>query len=445
MEKRDLIPSYENVCFTFCDDSIGRNEELACFINLLNNITGPYSIAIDGQWGSGKTFFVKQAKMLLDVYNPHSQLVEWDIEEHRDKVKRVWTKLAKKHFKEDLEPSLHLAVYFDAWAYNSENDPMLSLLYQIAAVASKDYQLEGTRNNLEVLGNILDLWRGRNYKDLILSLQKTKITDSVKNSMDLRDQINEYFSLLLPEHGDRLIVFVDELDRCVPSFAVRLLERIKHYFTHEKITFVFSLNMEQMQHTVRQHYGDGFDAHKYVERFFDLTIPMPKLKRAALYNQLPYDITNAVFRVADAFVQQHHMEMREITRYYAALHMMTSNESMPGFDTQSCWFCRYFLVPVALGLQKCDITKYYQFINGEDSSPLIDLLSNEIVMDYVIRFFSKIPEEKAAEQLETVYKAIFIDAKAKKSNTILGNNYNENTYNYFLRTTGLLSTTTTTE
>lgn len=445
MERKDLIPSYENVCSTFCDDSIGRNEELAYFINLLNSITGPYSIAIDGRWGSGKTFFVKQAKMLLDVYNPHSQLVEWNIEEHSAKIKGIWTKLAKKYFKEDWEPNLHLAVYFDAWAYDSESDPMASLLYQIATVASHDYQLEGSRNNLEVLGNILDLLSGRNIKDLILSLNKAKITDAVENNMDLRDQINQYFSSLLPEHGDRLIIFVDELDRCVPSYAVRLLERIKHYFTHEKITFVFSLNMEQMQHTVRQHYGNGFDAHKYVERFFDLTIPMPKLKRAALYNQLPYDITNAVFRVADAFVHQRHMEMREITRYYAALHMMTSNESMPGFDTQSCWFCRYFLVPVALGLQKCDITKYYQFINGEDSSPLIDLLSNEIVMDYVIRFFSKISEEKAAEQLETVYNAIFIDAKAKKSNTILGNNYNENTYNYFMRTIGFLTSTATIE
>ena len=445
MEKRDLLPSYENVCSTFCDDSIGRNEELACFINLLNNITGPYSIAIDGQWGSGKTFFVKQAKMLMDVYNPHSQLVEWNIEDHRDKVKNVWAKLAKKHFKEEWEPNLHLAVYFDAWAYDSESDPMASLLYQIAAVASNVYQLEGTRNNLEILGNIIDLLRGRNYKDLILSLKKSKMTDGVENSMELRDQINQYFSSLLPEHGDRLIIFVDELDRCVPSYAVRLLERIKHYFNHEKITFVFSLNMEQMQHTVRQHYGEGFDAHKYIERFFDLTIPMPKLKRTALHNVLPYDVTNAVFQVADAFVQQHHMQMREITRYYSALHMMTNNESMPGFDSQSCWFCRYFLVPVALGLQKCDITKYYQFINGEDSTPLTDLLSNEIVMDYVIRFFNKISEEKAAEQLEAVYKAIFVDAKARKSNTIQGINYNENTYNYFLRTIGLLSTTTTTE
>lgn len=139
------------------------------------------------------------------------------------------------------------------------------------------------------------------------------------------------------------------------------------------------------------------------------------------------------------------MEMREITRYYAALHMMTSNPNMPSFDSQSCYFCRYFLVPVALGLQKSDITKYHQFINGEDSSPLIDLLSSEIVMNYVIRFFNKISEEMVVDQLDTVYKSIFVDAKARKSNTIQGINYNETTYDYFMRTIGLLSLTTTTE
>ena len=90
MKKRDLAPNYENLCSTFCEDSIGRNEDLLYFIKLLDSISGPYSIAVDGRWGSGKTFFVKQAKMLLDVYNPHSQLTDWNVEEHRDKVKMVY-------------------------------------------------------------------------------------------------------------------------------------------------------------------------------------------------------------------------------------------------------------------------------------------------------------------------------------------------------------------
>lgn len=353
MQKKDLIPTYENVCSTFCEDSIGRNEELMYFVNLLDSITGAYSIALDGRWGSGKTFFVKQAKMLMDTYNPFSQLCEWNVEDYREKIKPVWEKLTKRANKEIWEPKPQLCVYFDAWEFDSESDPISALLYQIAMVATSEYNINGERNATEIIGNILDVISGRNVKELLQSLKTKRITDAVKSSFDVRNLIDQYFSLLLPEHGDRLIIFIDELDRCVPSYAVKLLERIKHYFSNEKITFVFSLNMEQMQHTVCQHYGKGFDSHKYIERFFDLTISMPKIKRQKFYNYLSYDVLhNPTFQIADAFAQQNHMEMREITRFYAALNMMTRVTVAPGGGSKSLWFCFHFLLPVAVGLQK---------------------------------------------------------------------------------------------
>ena len=49
------------------------------------------------------------------------------------------------------------------------------------------------------------------------------------------------------ERGNRLIIFIDELDRCKPTFAVHLLEQIKHYIFDDRITFVFSINLEQLQ------------------------------------------------------------------------------------------------------------------------------------------------------------------------------------------------------
>ena len=441
MEKKDLVPSYDNICSTFCDDSIGRNEELLFFVSLLNSISGPYSIAVDGRWGSGKTFFVKQAKMLFDVHNPFSQLIDWNIDAHRNVVKETWVKLAKRYSKEQWEPSPQLCVYFDAWEYDSESDPIATLLYQIARVASSEYNLPSERNPVDILGNILDVISGRNIKDLLLSLKSTTITDDVTRNLDVRSQINAYFTALLPEHGDRLIIFIDELDRCAPSYAVKLLERIKHYFINDKITFVFSLNMEQMQHTIRQHYGSGFDAHKYIERFFDLPIPMPPLKRKRFNNTLPYDTSYTVFQIADAFAQRNHMEMREITRYYSALNMVTQ-VAVSSYSGNSLWFCYYFLLPVALGLQKTDISKYHHFLNGEDSSPLIDLLSFESVFDYASEFFKETQEDQVKTLVEKAYSAILVDGRNGKSNTIQNHHYNETTYDYFSRTISFLSRTT---
>ena len=54
-----------------------------------------------------------------------------------------------------------------------------------------------------------------------------------------------------------------------------LLERIKHYFDDERITFVFSVSLTQLQWTIRNYYGNGFDATKYLDKFFDLRVSIP--------------------------------------------------------------------------------------------------------------------------------------------------------------------------
>ena len=69
MKSLELRPNEENLLDMFLKDSIGRNEGLYYFINLLNSAENNVSIAIDAKWGSGKTFFVKQAKLILDAYS----------------------------------------------------------------------------------------------------------------------------------------------------------------------------------------------------------------------------------------------------------------------------------------------------------------------------------------------------------------------------------------
>ena len=69
MKSIELQPNKENLLRTFELDAIERNVDIYRFINLLNAIEDNCSVALDGAWGSGKTFFVKQTKMILDAYN----------------------------------------------------------------------------------------------------------------------------------------------------------------------------------------------------------------------------------------------------------------------------------------------------------------------------------------------------------------------------------------
>jgi predicted KAP-like P-loop ATPase len=66
-----------------------------------------------------------------------------------------------------------------------------------------------------------------------------------------------------------LFVMIDELDRCRPSYAVTVLERVKHLFEANDVVFIFATDTNQLQHTIRGAYGGDFDGRSYLSRFFD--------------------------------------------------------------------------------------------------------------------------------------------------------------------------------
>lgn len=66
-----------------------------------------------------------------------------------------------------------------------------------------------------------------------------------------------------------LYIFIDELDRCRPTFSIELLERVKHFFDVKGCKFVIACDLEQLQHSVGAVYGAGFEGGKYLKRFFD--------------------------------------------------------------------------------------------------------------------------------------------------------------------------------
>ena len=72
-----------------------------------------------------------------------------------------------------------------------------------------------------------------------------------------------------------LIVMIDELDRCRPSYAVELLEVAKHLFAVDRIVFVLAVNRSQLAHSIKAVYGSSFDAVGYLRRFFDVDFRLP--------------------------------------------------------------------------------------------------------------------------------------------------------------------------
>ena len=74
MNSFELIPTEENLIHTLDKDLLKRNKDLVRFYDLILAQEGASSIAIDGRWGSGKTFFVKQSMLLINAKNPMSDM-----------------------------------------------------------------------------------------------------------------------------------------------------------------------------------------------------------------------------------------------------------------------------------------------------------------------------------------------------------------------------------
>ena len=285
----ELSPEWNNIALSYTNNPKDRNQDVDDLLQLICSIDSHASIAIDGEWGCGKTFFVKQGKMLMDINNT---FVKADYIDENTK-KQILDK-TNNNIRTLIEEKLPVCVYYDAWSNDDTDDPLLSLVYSIVneySINFKDYpELENVlKELLDLLRPFLPIKLYTIFKLPFLFIGKDNYLEAVKNKHVLKHKINSLLNRILLERGNRLIVFIDELDRCSPIFAIKLLERIKHYFSNDNIVFVFSVNFKQLACTVRKVYGSDFKAEKYLERFFDFIITMPEFDMDYFCESLMFD------------------------------------------------------------------------------------------------------------------------------------------------------------
>ena len=94
-----------------------------------------------------------------------------------------------------------------------------------------------------------------------------------------KQYLSEFTSKLTDEMTDngkkKLIIFVDELDRCRPTYAVEVLECIKHLFNVEGVIFVLAIDEEQLRNAISAVYGVKVDGEEYLRKFIDWQLKLP--------------------------------------------------------------------------------------------------------------------------------------------------------------------------
>ena len=270
-------------------DEFNRKPIAENIIRLLTSDIDLSPMVIDGGWGTGKTEFCKKLIRLMQ-------------EQHRD----------------------YQPVYIDAFRSDHSGEPLLALLAEIIKACTPEdtgEQPSEQRKNITrkvaravgfamktvakaAVGHVLkqkweDLEEGmsqitndgqeaKNAAATVAGVATTLASHSIDATIDatvealLKEQIEaeknlETLKACLKElAADKpIILFIDELDRCRPDYAVDMLEVIKHVFDIENVKVVLVTNTKQLRAVINHRYGAEVDEQKYLDKFLKYSFALP--------------------------------------------------------------------------------------------------------------------------------------------------------------------------
>ncbi|GHT69496.1 hypothetical protein FACS1894110_19060 [Spirochaetia bacterium] len=248
------------------EDELYLDNYLQSFNNLINKTN--YSVySLTGAWGSGKTSFIKmwEKDNLKDFQYIHIDAFEMDyltdpfimfIKHFNDylKIKKIESDVAKD---------------------------FITKAKKIAKIGGK-FIVKGT------VGFIAERTIGKeNIKEILSELSENVFDELIETTepvSELYKQLRDSINKILEKSDETLFIIIDELDRCRPSFALEVIEKIKHIFILPKIKFILIMNEKVLESMIEKEYNLRGEGHRYLQKFIQKRIPYEP--KADLYQYL---------------------------------------------------------------------------------------------------------------------------------------------------------------
>lgn len=332
--------------YTFQDDDIFNRkilgDQLAKIIHKSEELRDDsFVIAIDGSWGIGKSIFLEQCKNEIEI--PH----------------------------EELYKSLNASVvYYNAWENDDLEDAFTPLAYHIyntfkmkqieeklKKIILKDFkdlskQIASSvlKSYVQKIGIDEKLWNRikqvfNKGKDIIS--EATVIPQSFEQ-LEQHNKLKKDFKDIIEKannnvnSNNKLIIIIDELDRCRPTFAIETLEIIKHYFSIENVIFILGLDIEQLSYSIATIYGQNMDATGYLIRFVDIIMKIPTPEREDYIRQNT-KLNNFLSEILEV-VNEYNMSIREINKFLVNIELFyDDNCNNEEFIEQAFKFYMYLI------------------------------------------------------------------------------------------------------
>ncbi len=346
-------------------DVLERHNEIENLTPVLLNVDAPLVFAIDAPWGGGKTTCIKLWQHYLTT--------------QKNGFVSLYFNAWENDFSDD--PLLPMLAEFDDWLsedkgevtklWEKTKELLPGLLKRGAIVTAKVATLGGLDLDKEYEKLASD-FAGDMANDLVAGFKSHKSI-----LLEFKNNLSE-LTKALPEEQKNLIVFVDELDRCRPTYAIETLERIKHLFDIPNIVFVLAMNKDQLSKSIQGVYGNNFDGLNSLKRFIDMEYslreqPIGNIVRASL-DSLSKTIENrknhrdelrmlerSLILVSKRFDYQ----IRDIQQLTARLNLV-----LRAFGDSNNLVA--LMIPLLLALRQESPSLYKQYSQG-------DLVANEVI------------------------------------------------------------------
>lgn len=237
----------------FSDDALDRRGFAEGIYKLMLSLDKGV-IAIDGDWGVGKTWFGRNLKTHIE--NQHEYHVIWI-----DAFEADWVD----------DPALTLIASIGTVLEGGERNKFFESVAPLVSKAIPSIAKMAVKAASNVIGIDNDLIDSagdllKDESEILIQKKLNELASRKKSLQFLKDSIaNQIGATELK----KIIIFIDELDRCSPAYAIRLLERLKHLFEMNGVIFILLWNRQQIKQAVEAFYGAGTDGVMYLDKFVD--------------------------------------------------------------------------------------------------------------------------------------------------------------------------------
>jgi hypothetical protein len=216
----------------------------------------PFTIGIFGEWGTGKTSLM--------------YLLEKWLNEHDGNVKTVWFNPWKYDCKEELWSAFIQSIILKIEEESSGEikEDVRKILKKLAGVAIRGVIEKSTFG-------IIDRQSINEIKEVI--------SDNNKEHINFLNKFDEEFSDLVSKYvgnNGRLIIFIDDLDRCIPENAITILESLKLYLDNSNCIFILGMDRQIIELGINHRYGkeSKITGHEYLEKIIQMPFYIPPIQ-----------------------------------------------------------------------------------------------------------------------------------------------------------------------